>query len=90
MDDNSLSVQPYSGTAGQFLTTSVVDFRTWSSHPLAGQDLGIRLSALGLGSQAYFDNVRLFSVAVPEPSALALALLGLVALAGYTGRGRRP
>ena len=74
---------------GEFLT-SVVTFTARHGDPLAGQPLTIRLSQGGLnGNQAIFDNIRLFAYQVPEPSAWALAGLGLVALGGYGARRRR-
>ena len=76
MDNNSLGVLQATDTAGYFYTTAVVTFRG-INHPLAGQDLGIRLTALGeAANQTYFDNVRLFAYWVPEPSSGMLLLLG--------------
>ena len=92
IDDNSLDVIPFgppSSAPGEFYTTSVIDLFVGVGHPLIGEDLGIRLTALGSGTHAYFDNVRLFAVQVPEPSTFVLALLGIAALAGWGWRKRR-
>ena len=86
MDNNSLGVIQATDTAGYFYTTAVVTFRG-VDHPLAGQDLGIRLTALGdAANQTYFDNVRLFAYGVPEPS--SWSLLGMGGIMLLTGWGR--
>lgn len=79
IDDNSM---PLTGLEGQFFTAAVVDVTVMPGDPLIGETLGIRLSALGGGTQTYFDNVRLFAISpqaagVPEPTSLTLlALVG--------------
>ncbi len=90
MDNNSLLVPQATDTVGYFYTTAVVQFRG-IDHPLAGQDLGIRLTALGTPSnQTYFDNVRLFAYWVPEPSSWSLlGLAGAMLLVGWGRRFRR-
>ncbi len=90
IDNNSLGVIQATDTAGYFYTTAVVTFRG-INHPLAGQVLGIRLTALGDASnQTYFDNVRLFAYWVPEPSSWTLlAVAGGLLLAGWGRRFRR-
>lgn len=77
VDDNSLGVVQFTSTPGQFYTTSVLQLRATGFDSYFGQELAIRLTALGSGTQTYFDNVRLFALQVPEPSALALWGLGL-------------
>lgn len=74
---------------GGFYLTAVLDHQVPWDHPLAGQDLAIRLSAPSVAAggthHTYYDNVRLFAVRVPEPTTLALVGLGALAL----GRRRR-
>ncbi len=75
-----------------FYVTSAVEFTTGGSHPLLGEDLGIRLSTPPgtTYGQAYFDNVRLFAFqAVPEPSTFVLGLLAIAAMAGYRLRRKQ-
>lgn len=87
IDDDSLGVIP---DAGYFYVTSVIDVSIPWDHALAGQDLGVRLTALGGGgNQTYFDNVRLFALEIPEPATLALVGFGIAGLGGYIRRRRR-
>jgi len=90
VDDNSLGVVQFTTTPGQFYTTSVLELRATGWDQYFGQDLGIRLTALGSGPtiHTYFDNVRLFAMQVPEPSTFALAALGsLLVVAALRRRG---
>ena len=64
----------------RFYVTSVVDVFIEPGHPLIGEELGIRLTAPIAGGHAYFDNVRLFAVHIPEPTTLSLLGLGGLAL----------
>lgn len=53
-------------------------------------DLTVGLSVVGAGTiQADFDNVRLTTAAVPEPSTVALCLLGGLGVAGRAYRRSR-
>ena len=92
-DDNALA-----GTIpeGEF-ATSTVNFSTGPAPAHLGQPLGVRLVNLNVVDPAFpdadlevdFDNVRLEATAVPEPAALALAALGLLAIAGVLWGRRR-
>jgi hypothetical protein len=77
---------------GAFITATV-NFTALAGNPNLGQSLLIRLTGNegDFAHQAQFDNVRLDGSAVggvPEPSAIALASLGLAAL-GIARWGRR-
>ena len=67
--------------------TAALSFATGASHPQLGQPLGIRLINRDLPGtflmpaiEVDFDNVSLVASVVPEPTTLALWLLGLAGL----------
>jgi hypothetical protein len=74
-------------------TTWTITYTTGSSPAGLGQALRVELSTVPTGvtgaKQLAFDNVRLTSVSVPEPSTLALLAAGLAGLVCYAWRKRR-
>jgi len=90
IDNDSLLVKQFTSGAGEFLTTSVIELHVSGGHPLIGQDLGIRLTALGTGvNHTYFDNVRLFAQPIPEPQTFVLLALGMLGMLAGRWRKRR-
>jgi hypothetical protein len=73
--------------AGQW-TTWTSTFVTAANPAGLGELLRVEVGATG-GVQTLFDNVRLTSAAVPEPSAMVLGLSALVGLIAYAWRKRR-
>ena len=73
---------------GEYLLNQSVTYTALASgDPFAGQNLGVALVGSS-GTQVIYDNVRLDISAVPEPSTLVLAVLGLVGLAVRRRRRR--
>jgi hypothetical protein len=88
-DNNTLTI-----TEGTF-ETSVVTFFAPSGHAKLGEALEIKLFNLaqptpgGDGNEVDYDNVRLTSVAIPEPSTFSMLAFCGIAMAGYSRLRRR-
>lgn len=84
------------GTGNYGTAIKLIDDGAWHSYTLTfqstiGQNLRLKLedfdAAGGVAGDVYFDNLRLVS-AVPEPSSVAMALVGLVGLVAVRRRAK--